>query len=601
MMLGSENRWRATTQVLAPACRTPAPEGAYDVYPPHEAAPGEVGLGFAALAERLAAHPRVVLDGYGGVFWENLRAELDAAFQRLTVRVHWIDASEAFRAEHEIEALIQPFLGGDDPLFGTRFTGELGDFFRLDKLRAQRPDPGATLSILYGCGAALAGWEGYLAYVDVPKNEIQFRSRAGAIRNLGACRATAPKAMYKRFYFVDWPALNRHKARLLPRLDLVLDGQRPATPTFMSGAALRSALSRLSRSCFRARPWFEPGPWGGQWIKRHVRQLPQEAPNYAWSFELIAPENGLIFCADERLCEVSLDFLMFHDHHAVLGACAERFGYEFPIRFDWLDTFDGGNLSLQCHPHPEYARRHFGERFTQDETYYILDCAPGAEVYLGFRAGVEPAAFRAELERSVRQNAEFDVRRFVNTEPASRHDLFLIPHGTVHCSGKNNLVLEISATPYIFTFKMYDWRRMDLDGRPRPLNLQRAFDNLDFTRQGGRVQAELVARARPVRAGLDWQVVHLPTHPDHFYDIHRFEFTREITAATADSPQVLSLVEGQAVSVETPAGGRRRFHYAETFVIPAAAGQCRLINEGRDPVKVVAAFIKPQAATPRPA
>jgi mannose-6-phosphate isomerase class I len=590
--------WRKTTQLLAPALWTPGSEGAYEIYPAHELATGMIGLGWAALAEALAPQRQVILDGYAGVFWEDLREHLEVELRRLGARTHWVDVSAALRDEPAIEGLVGPFLGGDDPLFGRRFTGCLSDFFEPGKFGILRPEPRAALNILYGCGAALAGWEGFLVYVDLPKNEVQFRSRAGAATNLGSSRATDSKAMYKRSYFVDWPALNRHKAGLLQRLDLIVDGQRPDEPTFMAGAVLRSALTTLSRSCFRARPWFEPGAWGGQWIKQQVPQLPREAPNYAWSFELISPENGLLFRDAARLCEVTFDWLMFHDHRAVLGDAADRFGFEFPIRFDWLDTFAGGNLSVQCHPHPDYASRHFGERFTQDETYYILDCRPGAEVYLGFRRGLEPGAFRAALERSSREGTELDVRRYIHTEPASRHDLFLIPHGTVHCAGVNNLVLEISATPYIFTFKMYDWLRMDLDGTPRPLNLERAFDNLRFDRQGSRVSEELVARPRVLERAPGGRLVHLPTHPDHFYDVHRFEFDRETDAATAGSAQVLSLVEGEAVLVETPAGGSRRFHYAETFVIPAAAERFRLINAGRGRAKVIRAFVKPE---PHPA
>ena len=63
----------------------------------------------------------------------------------------------------------------------------------------------------------------------------------------------------------------------------------------------------------------KPGPWGGQWLKQHLAQLPQDEPNYAWSFELISPENGLAFGDGQHICEVSFDWLMYRNHRAVLG------------------------------------------------------------------------------------------------------------------------------------------------------------------------------------------------------------------------------------------------------------------------------------------
>lgn len=591
--------WRKTTQELAPAYHIPVPAGQYDLYPGFPIDPGEIDLGYGALAQRLKDSRTVIVDGYGGVFWESFREALDAEFKRLGLHTAWLNINVALRSTKQIEQLVEPFLGGDDPLFGTRFTGKLDDFFDASRLLLIQPDPAADISLVYGCGAALCGWQGMLVYIDLPKNETQFRARAGSIANLGQTEPIDPKVMYKRFYFVDWVALNQHKYHWLPHIDVIVDAQRPDEPTSMSGATLRRALTQMSQNYFRARPWFEPGAWGGQWIKQKIPQLPQSAPNYAWSFELISPENGLMFESDDRLLEVSFDCLMAHAHREVLGTAAERFGLEFPIRFDFLDTFDGGNLSVQCHPRPAFAREHFGENFTQDETYYILDCDPAAQVYLGFREDIDPVAFRAALERSFNESVPVDVERFVNVEPAHKHDLFLIPHGTIHCSGVNNLVLEISATPYIFTFKMYDWMRLDLDGKPRPLNIERAFQNLNFSRKGERARQELVSKPHVLSQGKGWQIVDLPTHPEHFYGIHRLEFTHTIEVATEDSCHILSLVEGESITLETAHGLCQRFSYAETFIVPAAAQRYILRNEQDKPVKVVKAFVKPDAAAGR--
>ncbi len=624
------------------------PAGVYDPYPAERLAPGAIERGASALARALLARvtassdtgaglaqgggwaPRaVVIDGYVGVLWAELRAALDEALRAEGVNATWLAVDAALKPTGEIDEQLAPFLGGDDPVFGKRYTGELSDLFVPDELAALRPAAGA-LTVLYGCGAALAGWDdAVLVYVDLPKDTVQYRAKDARITNLGRQAPEDPKTMYKRFYFVDWPLLNRHKQRLLPRVNLMVDGQDAHAPTFMDGAELRAALGRLSRSHLRARPWFAPGAWGGQWLKEVIPQLPRNVPNYAWSFELIVPENGLTFESaagggegapgaagaagaaepgaagpvGNRL-EVSFDCLMFEAGAAVLGEHAARFGTDFPIRFDYLDTFSGGNLSVQVHPSPDYIREQFGEPFTQDETYYLLDCTPEAKVYLGFQAGVEAAEFGAELERSAREGTPLDVERYVRSLPAERHGLYLIPHGTVHCSGTGNLVLEVSATPYIFTFKLYDWLRPDLDGKPRPLNVERGMANLDFSRQGEVVDRELVAQPRLASEGAGWRRVHLPTHHKHFYDIERVELQpgAAVTLETDGSPQVLAVVEGGPVRLKAgesakaaePAAGVA-CHFAETHVVPAAAQSLELRNEGGVTAKVLVAFLKPVA------
>ena len=584
--------WRNSTQYLMPAQHHPTQPGDYDIFPCFPLESGKIGIGYAALAQHLAAHQTIVIDGYGGVFWEHLREQLNHELRQLGIEPNWIATREAMKPQTAIDVMVEPFLGGDDPLFGTRFTGELGDFFNTDQLANLSSE--GDMTILYGSGAALSGWgNAYLVYVDVPKNEIQYRSRAGSITNLGCSEATHPKAMYKRFYFVDWIALNRHKAEILPQIDLFVDEQRPDEPACITGDALRKGLDMMAHNVFRVRPWFEPGVWGGQWTQRHINGLSDDVPNYAWSFELITPENGLVFESDGQVLEVSFDCLMYHAHEAVLGHSASRFGYDFPIRFNFLDTFEGGNLSVQCHPNPDFAQREFGEPFTQDECYYILDCTPDARVHIGFQESIDPKTFETELRHSFNNNEALDIVQHVNYVQSHTHDLYLIPHETIHGAGIGNLVLEVSATPYIFTFKLYDWVRPDLSGKPRPLNIERGMQNLNFERRGDKVFDELVAKPCVIERGQDWQLVHLPTHADHFYDVYRYEFDSAITLDTGgDQMHIMSLVEGTSILLHTESGVAQRFNYAETFVVPAAAGRYTVTNEGAARARLIQVFVK---------
>jgi mannose-6-phosphate isomerase class I len=280
---------------------------------------------------------------------------------------------------------------------------------------------------------------------------------------------------------------------------------------------------------------------------------------------------------------------MYRESPAVLGDCYKRYGTEFPIRFDFLDTFDGGNLSVQVHPGEDYIRKHFGESFAQQEAYYILDTKENAVVNLGFQENIDPGKFRSALERSERENVPVDIPEFVQQHPASKHDFFLIPEGTVHGSGINNLVLEVSTTPYIFTFKMYDWLRMDLDGNPRDLNIGRAFENLCFDRKGKIIKEEYISGPVLLDQGSNWKKYHLPSHPLHLYDVYRYHFAGTIVIETLNKCHVLSLVEGESIGVVTSGGILMNFHYAETFVVPAAAGKyCVTSLSGSDAMLVVA-------------
>ena len=568
-------------------------KNSYEIHPFHCLESGRIYSGYDSLATWIMDYPCVVIEGYSGVLWQDVRAGLSAIFENKNIRTNWIDISEYLKTSEEIEAMVAPYLGSEESLWGKKCLYKLEEFFQKDRIEKITINNDDGLTIVYGSGAALLKQpDAPVIYIDVPKNETQYRMRAGAITNLGCKAPSEPTEMYKRFYFIDWPVLNAHKKLLLNRTAVFADAQWLDSVNWMLRDTLLEGLNSMSNSVFRVRPWFEAGAWGGQWMKERFPGINKAEVNYAWSFELIVPENGIVFESDGYLVELSFDYLMFANNKAVLGESAEKFGDEFPIRFDFLDTWDGGNLSIQCHPSLDYIRSNFGETITQDETYYILDCKEDATVYLGFQEGINPDELRTVLENSRNNNEAVAIEKYVQVHHAKKHDLFLIPNGTVHSAGANNLVLEISATPYIFTFKMYDWVRLGLNGEPRAINIEHAFNNLNFERNGGSVKSELISSPKIIERGEDWELLHLPTHADHLYDVHRIEFETSVLFHTNGSCHVLMLVEGTAITLHSANGTQRTFHYAETFVIPAAAHAYRISNQGTGKAKVVKAFIK---------
>ncbi|MEG0722481.1 MAG: mannose-6-phosphate isomerase, partial [Lachnospiraceae bacterium] len=192
----------------------------------------------------------------------------------------------------------------------------------------------------------------------------------------------------KRGFFVEWRLSDQYKKQRFERFDYVVDSNQKSHPKMISGEAFRSALRQISMQPFRMQPYFDPGVWGGQWMKEHFG-LDSQKTNYAWSFDGVPEENSLNVKFGNVFMELPCIDLVFYRPHELLGEKVHaRFGAEFPIRFDLLDTMGGGNLSLQVHPLTEYIQDKFGMHYTQDESYYILDAEEEAYVYLGVKEGV---------------------------------------------------------------------------------------------------------------------------------------------------------------------------------------------------------------------
>jgi mannose-6-phosphate isomerase class I len=215
----------------------------------------------------------------------------------------------------------------------------------------------------------------------------------------------------------------------------------------------------------------------------------------------------------------------------------------------------------------------------------------GCRIFLGLRDDTEIAAFRRAAEVSLRDRAPLDIERFVQTVPARQHQLYLVPAGTPHGSGEGTVVLEISATPYLYSLRFYDWLREDLDGGLRPVQLDHAFANLVPERRGAVVSRDLVPEPLVVREGDGYAEVAFPRHAELLFSVHRIDFQRPVPDRTGDRFHVLNLVEGDDIEVRTEAGRSHRLCYAETLVVPAAVGPYELVPLHRGTHKVVKAFV----------
>lgn len=546
----------------------------------------------AALRRAMQGHKVLCVECYPGVDQE----EVLACLQPLGAQLILHSDDLAFEPE-KMDAVLEQDLLPEDPVFGIMTVRRLKDFFYPDKIREARRRIQAADGpvVVYGVGASLVHPGDVQVVADITRWEIQLRYRRG-LSNWRTARTDLPRLKkYKRGFFAEWRWADREKDHLLNTMDFYLDMTTQGSPAMVDGASYREALRQTARRPFRMVPYFDPGVWGGHWMKDHF-ELPENGSNYAWSFDGVPEENSLLLDFGGALIQTPALNLVLQQPRALLGERVHaRFGKEFPIRFDMLDTVGGQNLSLQVHPLTEYIQNTFNMRYTQDESYYILDAGENASVWLGVKEGVDPAAMERDLRLAQAGGTPFPAEQYINNIPVKKHDHVLIPAGTTHCSGADTMVLEISATPYIFTFKLWDWGRLDLDGKPRPIHIDHGMANIQFDRDTAWVRENLVGRTKEVRRDDHGLVERTGLHEREFIDTYRYTTSGRMPVKQDGSVQVLNLVDGARALITSPTGAFEPFalHYAETCILPQAAGDYVIESPDGEQVMVIAASVRP--------
>ncbi len=567
----------------------------YDPLPCYPSVGGEVRQGWPALCAQLPAEGAILsIDGPAVLDWDALVSAVTGELSGRGGTLAFVDVRSEMAAWDQVVKRTAPAEQlADDPDFATIPQIALSDLF--DEMPAP-PRATGQVVLVFGPGAALVGHD-LLWYADLPKRYAEAAVGIGGGTNLGQRPGDGPPTT-RRLFYIDWPLLDRHRDVIAADVDCWVDTQSVDSPRWITGAALRATLPLLASRPFRTRPTFNTTSWGGHWAQQELG-FNQQARNTALGYELIAPESGILIGESPELAvEVPFQLLVSSHPAAVMGdAVRADFGTSFPIRFDYLDTVGGGSLSVHCHPRDNDMRDVFGWPYTQHETYYVMVGGHDHVVYLGLREDADVEAFEDKAHHANDHAAAFDIEEFVQTFPADQHQLFLIPAGTPHGSGMGNVVLEVSATPYLYSLRFYDWLRRDADGGQRPVHVDHAFRNLNPERRGDAVRQDLIQPARVIDSGAGWMVELIGRLPEMFFDVQRLVLEPFATAGqhTGGRFHVLNLVEGEAVTirVEDEAGGwsEHPLSYAETIVIPAAVGEYEVVS-GHTAVRLVRAVVR---------
>lgn len=499
---------------------------------------------------------------------------------------------DIFYDENKLNELMYPYLT-NDRVRGIMYEGTIDYFINQDKLNEyKRSINNYEKTLIYGFGASLIHKGDILIYAELSRWEIELRYRKGLTNY--KCNNPNEDSLkkIKRGYFVEWRIADKVKFSIFEDIDYYIDTNIENMPKMITGNTLRNSLKHLVTRPFRLVPYFDPGVWGGQWMKE-VCNLNKDCENYAWSFDGVPEENSLMFKYGDTVIETPAMNLVKYEPLKLLGKKVYNlFGAEFPIRFDFLDTMEGQNLSLQVHPTKEYIKNKFNMPYTQDESYFILDAKEDSCVFLGLKENIDKDDFISALKNAQKTN-EFDCDKYINRFPAKKFDHFLIPCGTIHCSGSNTMVLEVSATPYNFTFKLWDWNRLGLDGLPRPIHIEDGEKVINYDRTTNWVKENLVNHFEIIHDDSDYKETKTGLHELEFIETRVFEANKETYHNTNDNVNMLNLIDGQEVVIESPNNKFESFivHYAETFIIPACVNQY-IIRPTKGEVKFLKAYIR---------
>ncbi|MDT2763724.1 class I mannose-6-phosphate isomerase [Enterococcus asini] len=551
----------------------------------------EVVQNYDEIVESLFEENRrvIAIETYPGIDVEPLLSVM----KRRVPDIEIILTDDLFLPAQQIFSIIEPDLT-NDPVFGRFSHRTFVEFLNYERVKValKKTETDSRVCVIGVCASEIIDFD-CLVYMDISRWELQLGYRKGA-DNWMAYKESEFSEKLKRAYYFEWPAGDELRREKLLRSDFYIDMNNEEIPKMVTTESLHKILYQFTKQPFRLVPYFDPGIWGGEWMQKKFK-VGQEKHNLAWSFDGVPEENSILAKIGDIEFEMPAQILVDTFPESLLGKKVYgRFGKDFPIRFDFLDTMNGQNLSLQVHPTLDYAYRHFGAKYTQDESYYILDCEEDATVYLGLKNGVSKGDLVNALELA-QISGKFTDEDFVNNFEVKKHDHILIPAGTVHSSGKNCVVLEISATPNRFTFKLWDWERVDLDGKPRPISIEHGKQVINEKFNTDFVETEFINDTQIVQTGEGYFEEHTGLHELEAIETRRLNFNVPIKQNTVESVNMLNLVEGDHIRIESPTRAFDPFdvYYGETFIISEEIQEYTLIPAGEDTeYKVMKAYIR---------
>ena len=567
----------------------------------------------ATLADRAAKEGVVVaLDGYTTANWTVFVNLIARECCLLGLGFEAIDANAAtLKSGKEIDAIIDPLLIWDtkiDPtlLYGKVYKGGyqgLMDEARTEAFKKVVPASrqAGKISVVYGYGSLIPELRELYdvkVFFDLTPMKSMLRIRRGEYSNLGKERPGIINRTIRRCYYCDFECAvrNRHELWENNVPDWYVLDNDPQNLQLMPFGTFSDICAQLVKYPFRAKPCYLEGVWGGSYMKK-LRNLPDEMRNAAWVFDFIPMEVSVVVEAGDEKLDINYCSFVHKEGVNLMGEdCVKKFEGYFPIRFNWDDSYHStGNMSIQCHSGGEYNVKNYNEFGRQDESYYVVVTGHNAKTFIGFRDDADIPQFFRDIEAADTEHKPCDYMKYVSYEESKPGLQVMLPAGTIHSSGRNQVILEIgSLTIGSYTYKMYDYLRLDFDGKQRPIHTRLGEENVRQDRRYSVIHdlespEYIVQKPRLAASGEGWEEYILGENPQVYFSLRRLEFEKKCEQDTGGKLfHVLTLVDGDAVRVRSVRHPERYFdlQFMDIVCVPADMGRYVIENLGREPVMV---------------
>lgn len=553
----------------------------------------------------------VLLDGWYGVNWDTIITPL----KKNLPGTNFTEVSGLFKSLDEIEVYRKPFIT-DDPAFGwVNDKGIIEDIMDEVKIASfkQSVSKGGKINVLYGPGAAiksLASGAKKVLYFDFTMQPLLWQMWDGKLTPFGFSN---PEKNYhwKKYYYNDFYLLLRQKKYVFGKMDYYIDAVDQANLKITDTNTYNLMIDELVKKPVKQVKITQPGPWGAYRYK-DLWEIDGLECN-AWN-ELAGIELSVLIdwgCGDNFINIPAQNFMQ-RPVQMVGEYVHNTYPDLLPLQV-WLDDgyfpepvpFERSSMPIHDHPGTQYVKRHFNEPLGRYETYYIVESYKGSSTWMGYKESADLEEWERLCRESENRKEIPNWQDFINRWDTNTGDLFLIPPGTTHGHGGNQMILEMDTGPSVagteysfFTFdfarKTWDDVKKEMTAPPMRMHLEHSFDNNKFIRE---TRVKDTHRARPVtldgngkfRKDRYTSIPEMPFHIERIFFEHLAENDTE-----GKYMHIVTLTEGKQVTIRS----KENPDYSTTIerlqacIIPAGFGKHEYINEDGSHAMVVLIRLK---------